>query len=492
MSSTTSTEIALLATERCRTADELHDWVHAFGGVHVPRRAVCANHDAPFDYVVHSYFEPAKDVIVCAPRGGGKTRLAATLTLADLLHKPGCAVRILGGSLEQSLRMWEHLLPAIESVAPHMIVTRPRSARRITLSNGSSAAVLTQSERAVRGLRVQKLRCDEVELFQPEIWEAAQLVTRSTHDAHGQLISGAIEAISTHHKVHGLMSRLIDRAQQETTNTRVIRWCLLEVLEKCPPQRQCSSCALWDECQGVAKTKCDGFFRIDDAIAMKHRVSVETWEAEMLCKRPVAHESVFPSFDRTIHVRLTPSPGSPGEGRGEGSSSSRDLLSLALDFGFHSPFVCLWIHDDGVTCHVIDEYVQPQRTIGEHVDHIESRPYGRVRRISCDPSGAGRNDQTAESNVQYLRRRGYKVFTKHSQIVEGLELVRAALRPAAGSPTLFIHPNCKRLIAAMEQYRYPSGGGELPLKDGTHDHLIDALRYHYVNRSRGTLVTREY
>ena len=42
-------------------------------------------------------------------RGAGKTRLGAIATLLDLLHKPGINIRILAGSLEQSLRMWEHL-----------------------------------------------------------------------------------------------------------------------------------------------------------------------------------------------------------------------------------------------------------------------------------------------------------------------------------------------------------------------------------------------
>ncbi|HMB95997.1 MAG TPA: hypothetical protein VKK61_08165, partial [Tepidisphaeraceae bacterium] len=131
---------------------------------------------------------------------------------------------------------------------------------------------------------------------------------------------------------------------------------------------------------------------------------------------------------------------------------------------------------------VLDEYVQPQRTIAEHVEQINSRKFGNVKRIACDPAGAGRNDQTAESNIQFLKRAGFTVHTKRSLIVEGLELIRAALRPAIGPSTLFIHPRCKRLITAMQHYRYPDGGGELPIKDGTHDHLIDALRYFYVNR----------
>ena len=137
---------------------------------------------------------------------------------------------------------------------------------------------------------------------------------------------------------------------------------------------------------------------------------------------------------------------------------------------------------------MIDEYIQPQQTIDEHMRQIAARPWGKARRICCDPAGNGRNDQTAESNVKCLQRKGYKVQTKKSLIVEGLELIRTALRPAAGDPALFIHPRCKRLVAAMQQYRYPDGGGELPVKDGVHDHLIDALRYFFVNRPTGEVV----
>jgi hypothetical protein len=46
---------------------------------------------------------------------------------------------------------------------------------------------------------------------------------------------------------------------------------------------------------------------------------------------------------------------------------------------------------------------------------------------------------------------------------------------------LFVHPRCVRLIKALRSYRYAAGGSELPVKDGEHDHLIDALRYHYMN-----------
>ena len=63
---------------------------------------------------------------------------------------------------------------------------------------------------------------------------------------------------------------------------------------------------------------------------------------------------------------------------------------------------------------------------------------------------------------------------------------------AAGKPTLFIHPRCARLIKAMRSYHYAEGGSELPVKDGVHDHLIDALRYWFINRRMGEVEMRMY
>src|SRR5688500_2643360 len=149
------------------TDDDLHAWLVKHLDINVPRLPVCAGHQAPFDYVRDAFAEPAKDLVVWAPRGGGKTRLAAAVSVLDLLYKPGTAVRILGGSLEQSLKMWDHLVPDLQRVLGDQFDERWARRRTIRLPNGSSAAVLTQSQRAVRGLRIQKLRCDEVESFRP-------------------------------------------------------------------------------------------------------------------------------------------------------------------------------------------------------------------------------------------------------------------------------------------------------------------------------------
>src|SRR3989440_8159442 len=226
--------------------EELRAWVAKNLRLRFPKQGVCANHVSPFEYLRRAYFEPSTDLVVWAPRGGGKTRLGAAATLLDLMHKPGVAVRILGGSLEQSMKMWEHLIPDVMEFARDDLSGKlgPRSVR---LAIGSVAGVLTQSQRAVRGLRVQKLRCDEVEMFDANVWEAAQLATRTIPSLTKAFpeYTGVVEAFSTVHNVGGLMERIVDDARAK--GTPVLQWCLFEILENCPKHRVCDTCPLHED-----------------------------------------------------------------------------------------------------------------------------------------------------------------------------------------------------------------------------------------------------
>jgi hypothetical protein len=77
-------------------------------------------------------------------------------------------------------------------------------------------------------------------------------------------------------------------------------------------------------------------------------------------------------------------------------------------------------------------------------------------------------------------------------IVEGIELIRRAIRDGSGKSTLVISPRCPRLIEALQCYHYPDSLGpigEIPLKDGLYDHPIDALRYFFVNYQHNAKTT---
>ena len=167
----------------------------------------------PLAFPIPDSHDPA-DCVVWANRGGGKTFLGAVATMLDLVFKPGIQVRILVCSLEQSKRMQDHLTRLFEHerLAPLLKPGRAgRAARSVTLANGSRAEILAASETSVRGVRVQKVRCDEVELFTPSLWRAVQLTTRSLNVSGpwGPTVRGSIEALSTMHLPYGIMWDLV-------------------------------------------------------------------------------------------------------------------------------------------------------------------------------------------------------------------------------------------------------------------------------------------
>ncbi|MBI1335856.1 MAG: hypothetical protein GC164_02710 [Phycisphaera sp.] len=240
------TLIERLDAVRPRCPAQLASFVERVLGLRVPDRPVIEGNRSPMDYLSHAFFERG-DCVVWASRGGGKTMLGAVATLLDMLFKPGIQVRVLGGSLEQSSRMHRYLLGLVSLKVVRPFLFDEPTQRRVTLFNGSSVEVLAQSERAVRGLRVHKLRCDEVELFDRAVWRAAQLVTRSGLCGN-VFVRGSIETLSTMHQPFGLMSELTSPGRGVT----VFRWCAIDVAERCPSERDCQACNLWKDCGGRA------------------------------------------------------------------------------------------------------------------------------------------------------------------------------------------------------------------------------------------------
>ncbi len=488
-----------LRRTRPKTRRDLKNYVKVFLGIDVPNKKICREHNSPMDYLWHSFSadftadrRANADAIIWANRAGGKTELAAVATLLDCVFKPSCQVRILGGSGEQSGRMYEYLTGFLRSGFEEFLAA-PALKAKCRFANNSTAEVLTQSATSVRGQHIQKLRCDEVELFDEDVFAAAKFTTQSItrpfvspreNEAGPVEILAAMEMISTMHRPYGLMQRIVSAAPQ--FGTPVFKWCIWEVIEKCT-DRSCPQCPLWTDCQGKPK-KADGYLKIYDGITQIRRASWAGWEAEMLCKRPCLENVVFDEFDPAKHVQsIDYDPNLP--------------LYRALDFGFVNPFVCLWIQvdEDGVV-RVIDEYVRSRATIDVHAEEIKRRtPCGEehVAATFCDPAGKSVNDVTGTSVVRELRTLGIVVRFRRSGILEGIELIRRAIRSGDGQSTLVISSRCRRLIEAMQCYHYPepgsTAGGELPLKDGIHDHPLDALRYFFVNYNHPSrTTTRRY
>jgi len=457
---------AALRHHRPGCDDALHAWIAGALRVVVPRHPLTAGSSAPFEYLRHAFFEDAgpRDSVVWAARGSGKTFYAALATALDLTFKPGIEVKVLGGSLQQSARMHEHLRDLFARPVLSALVERVTE-RRLVLTNGSRVEILAQSERAVRGTRPQKLRCDEVELFDPEVWSAAQFVTRSK--MCGRPVHATIEALSTWHRPHGLMRSLVEPGTKSPR--RVIRWGVVDVLERCPPEEDCSACVLRPECDGRAK-RARGHLPVSDARAMKQRADESSWRAEMLCERPGRRAAVLPEFDRGRHVCIV------------APLVSDDRAGLrwccGMDLGLRSPTVLLLacVDESGVVT-IVDEHCASGIVLEEHIERVLARGW-RPQWIGVDPAASQRSLQTGLSDTEAMRRMGMMVRSRRLLLDEGLRLIRARLAPASGAlPTLRIHSRCTRLIESIEAYRYPDEAPNAqPVKDGN-DHAVDALRY---------------
>lgn len=278
--------------------EELLRFIRTFWGLRVPQAQVCPEHTPPAEYIVDSFFEEVQDSVCWANRGGGKTLLGALSTWLDTVFKSDCATKILGGSLEQSKKMYQHLTGGgdgwgLATDDFRYLLRGEMLAAQTALVNKSNINISTASSKSVRGPHPQKLKLDEVDEFEDKIYEAALLIPKTKKS-----IRASVQIYSTMHKAYGLMNRVISEAVQ--SGYKIYKWCVFDVMEKCIG-RECAVCELWEDCQGKAK-QADGFYSIEDAISEKRKVSRDTWLCEMLCFQPSQEGLIYKEFDMALHV----------------------------------------------------------------------------------------------------------------------------------------------------------------------------------------------
>ena len=266
---------------RPKSKESLHDYIKYFLDVDVPTQVFSEGHKTPMDYIWFSFNadfeEPPRqnaDCVVWASRGGGKTLVSAIITLLDVIFKPEIQVRILSGSGYQAGRLYEYFQGFCHlNYEDEILDERRHPVKKTIMKNGASVEVFVQTEVSVRGQHVHKLRCDEVELFKPKVYEASQYTTMSNKG-----YVAAREVISTMHRRRGLMKRLIDEG--EGLGQPVFKWNIWEVVEKCV--RNCKGCKLKDYCNGKAKNG-SGYYKISDIITQLERAGKRSFDMEMMC-----------------------------------------------------------------------------------------------------------------------------------------------------------------------------------------------------------------
>ena len=233
----------------------------------------------------------------------------------------------------------------------------------------------------------------------------------------------------------------------------------------------------WDSWQHASTSS--RYFR-DNINDLKNELTKETFEQEYLAQFTSFAGKVYP-FDRNVHV-----------GRYDFNPDWETYCSV--DFGFRMPSVA-WLQvgkvDGDVEIHIIDEIIHDTNIKTEELaDRILAKNYP-VLHVYCDPAGAGVQSTSGLGDVEIFKRKGiFPRFRKDKvsrSVASGVDLVRSYLENAEGKTRLFVSDKCKGIIEDFENYRYPEKRENQmlkddPLKDGRHDHGMDAVRYFFINR----------
>lgn len=167
-------------------------------------------------------------------------------------------------------------------------------------------------------------------------------------------------------------------------------------------------------------------------------------------------------------------------------------IYLGLDFGYASATaICFMAVEraSGKVC-MFDEIYVSRHDVGRIYHLILEKcikwKIGKPEGIYCDPAGNAEELTSGISPVDFLRGKGFNVISKGTKIAPGLSLVRAYVLNAYGQRRLFVAKRCAWAIKSFYGYSYKLGVHQLvleePEKDNIHDHMMDAIRYFFVNK----------
>lgn len=215
-------------------------------------------------------------------------------------------------------------------------------------------------------------------------------------------------------------------------------------------------------------------------------LSPARWRREQELSFEGAEGCVYDQFDSQLH--LLEENHTPSLEQSIIQDSPSCGIYRGIDFGYRKPAV-VWTEykPDGslviFDCLVGDKW--PVNQLVQEIRRIDNR-HGisekDVRWTAVDPAGAAKSD-FGISPVEHLQAEGFKVIWSVSTISSGIEAVRALLNDAAGNVRLKIDKRCTSLVHAFQGYVW-GADGDVPVKDGIHDHPMDALRYLVVNLVR--------
>ncbi len=449
--------------------DDLHDYIRVILGLDVPRRPFCDNHNAPFQFVSDVFFGRCKGgaAVGFGNRGGGKTSDLAILENVGMKARAPLEIYHYGSVGEQADKCYEYFLAfaEMEHLRDDFIKTNLTDARTV---GGSTLKIHPATLAKVSGPHPNWAFLDEVETLERRgVIEKFRGMSKSSGDNH------RIDVYtSTRDRAYGPFQKVLIWA--EAKGVPIYKWCIWDVLERCPPTRDCRSCPAWERCQGKAR-RTSGFYPLQDFIDRAATLDQETWDAQYLCLRPERTGAVYKEFNEDIHVSKEPiryNPQCPVFLVGDPGWRAADKEKK------RGKFV------------VADFQIDPYDRISVFRENrfIEKSPYdagGIVAKQGVYPwKGLIWDTEDPGGARDFLKGLGVSIpiirFDK-GKIEPGIKEVRPFLKMRSdGTTGLLISKTCTDAIFEMLAYHYKDVVDGRPVDDNPVDvdnHFPDCLRY---------------
>lgn len=490
--------LATIRNARPRNADYLHKWIESFTGVRIARTAVCPGHQSPFDAFSHQVIHRPRQALWMGSRGSGKSFLSAIDTHLSSRWNRNHGTRILGGSAAQSRQIYDALKEVVRDGSGdmgsdgdtiHRLLKREAEYR-----NGSTVEILACSDTSVRGPHVASLKLDEVDEIGSDHRDSAAGMCMEKNG-----VSASILMTSTWHRVGGPMGELMEKG--DSGAFPVFRFCVFEVLERCPRSRSgppvagpdlylnCPACPIKKYCHSHVvdrkpkAKRSDGHYAIDALIQKLDLVSARVFESDYLCSGPKADGIWFPGFDDSMGLLSNVTT--------EAEYDPAVPAHVSVDSGVFTGATFGQVRNakGKIAVNIFADFLSEGLSASDNASQIVAFGKrwlgdGMSHRVSTDPSGGSRNaigpTVIGEYHGAGLKGRTGIERWPLASIADSLATIEALLTPASGVPRLTIHPRCKHLISAFRTYRRAKRGGQwmdYP-QDPQHpaEDVMDALR----------------
>jgi hypothetical protein len=419
------------------------------------------DHVSPFRFLADVLLGHVPDFIVWANRSGSKSYLAALITWVRSLMTPGLETTILGGSFEQSERVYKAMDEFWEVTGMRDDLLDGEPTRRLTRwKNGSQVSVLTASERSTRGPHPQALIMDEIDVMALDVYTSALSQPQTKRG-----VGSSLGRLSTNHRTGGVMDMAL--AQATAAGHRIYRWCIWECLKSCRDY-SCSTCKVTAWCPGTHMKEADGYYELEDFIKKVADLSEPMLQTEWLCRKVGRSDLVYGAqFNLEVNSPLD----LPG--------FNPDLpVLLSIDWGGSNPFsVGVWqqmeFGGEGLVAHIrVDEVYMPGTNQGVLAECRQRPWWANVPKRDQFLNG-GVADPSRPDLIEEWRDANVILVPANNDVDQGIEAVRVGLRPMIGRATLYAVRQCQAWLREIQSYAQRNGR---PVKEG--DHAMDETRYY--------------